>query len=82
MTCTRFVTNTWGTYRLLLAPLVGARICEDIGTADLLAKSLWEGGHVDIVPDKNRFQIRSSDNDSTGFWPPGSLHTLGAAGHI
>ena len=22
--------------------------------------------------------IRSSDNDSTGFWPPGSLHTLGA----
>ena len=27
-------------------------------------------------------QIRSSDNDSTGFWPPGSLHTLGADGHI
>ena len=26
--------------------------------------------------------IRSSDNDSTGFWPPGSLHTLGANGHI
>ena len=26
--------------------------------------------------------IRSSDNDSTGFWPPGSLHTLGADGHI
>ena len=26
--------------------------------------------------------IRSSDNDSTGFWPPGSLHTLGAVGHI
>ena len=24
--------------------------------------------------------IRSSDNDSTGFWPPGSLHTLGADG--
>ena len=22
--------------------------------------------------------IRSNDNDSTGFWPPGSLHTLGA----
>ena len=22
--------------------------------------------------------IRSSDNDSTGFWSPGSLHTLGA----
>ena len=22
------------------------------------------------------------DNDSTGFWPPGSLHTLGADGHI
>ena len=26
--------------------------------------------------------IRSSDNDSTGFWAPGSLHTLGADGHI
>ena len=26
--------------------------------------------------------IRSSDNDSTGFWPPGSLRTLGADGHI
>ena len=26
--------------------------------------------------------IRSSDNDSTGFWPPGLLHTLGADGHI
>ena len=29
-----------------------------------------------------RFSIRSSDNDSTGFWPPGSLHTMGAGGHI
>ena len=26
--------------------------------------------------------IRSSDNDSTGLWPPGLLHTLGADGHI
>ena len=26
--------------------------------------------------------IRSSDNDSADFWPPGSLHTLGADGHI
>ena len=26
--------------------------------------------------------IRPSDNDSTGFWPPDSLHTLGAGGHI
>ena len=26
--------------------------------------------------------IWSSDNDSTGFLPPGSLHTLGADGHI
>ena len=26
--------------------------------------------------------IRSSDNDSTGFWSPDSLHTLGADGHI
>ena len=26
--------------------------------------------------------IRSSDNDSTGFWPPGLLHTRGADGHI
>ena len=29
-----------------------------------------------------RSSIRSSDNDSTGFWPPGSLHMLGADGHI
>ena len=26
--------------------------------------------------------IQPSDNDSTGFWPPGLLHTLGADGHI
>ena len=26
--------------------------------------------------------IWSSANDSTGFWPPSSLHTLGADGHI
>ena len=26
--------------------------------------------------------IRSSDNDRTGLWPPGSLHTLGVDGHI
>ena len=26
--------------------------------------------------------IRSSDNDSSGFWTPSSLHTLGADGHI
>ena len=31
---------------------------------------------------KNGALIRSSDNDSTGLWPPGSLHTLGADGHI
>ena len=30
----------------------------------------------------SRYLIRSSDNDSTGFWPPGSLHTLGADGLI
>ena len=28
------------------------------------------------------FGIRSSDNDSTGFWPPGWLHTLVADGYI
>ena len=27
-------------------------------------------------------KTRSCDNYSTGFWPPGSLHTLGADGHI
>ena len=26
--------------------------------------------------------VWSSDNDSTSFWPPGSLHTLGADEHI
>ena len=31
---------------------------------------------------ETRAWLRSSDNDSTGFWPPGSLHTLGADGHI
>ena len=31
---------------------------------------------------ETHLKIRSSDNDSTGFWPPGSLHTLGADGHI
>ena len=31
---------------------------------------------------ENKAPIRSSDNDSTGFWPPGSLHILGADGHI
>ena len=30
----------------------------------------------------NDLLIRSNDNDSTGFWPPGSLHTLGADGYI
>ena len=30
----------------------------------------------------NGLLIRSSDNDNIGFWPPGSLHTLGADGHI
>ena len=29
-----------------------------------------------------RASRRSSDNDSTGFWPPGSLQTMGADGHI
>ena len=29
-----------------------------------------------------RMSIRSSDNDSNGFWQPGSLHTLAADGHI
>ena len=28
------------------------------------------------------YSIRSTDNNSTGFWPTGSLHTLGADGHI
>ena len=28
------------------------------------------------------FWMRPNDNDSTGLWPPGSLHTLGADGHI
>ena len=32
--------------------------------------------------DKYFIWIRSSDNDSTGLWPPRSLHTLGADGHI
>ena len=45
--------------------------------------------HADLyfMKHKNKYifyhlSIRSSDNDSTGFWPPGSLHTLGADGQI
>ena len=26
--------------------------------------------------------VRSNGNDNTGFWSPGSLHTMGANGHI
>ena len=37
---------------------------------------------ISFVERVNQGSIRSSDNDSTGFWPPGSLHTLGADGHI
>ena len=44
--------------------------------AEMLKASGVEGGQ------QIRDLIRSSDNDSTGFWPPGSLHTLGADGHI
>ena len=39
-------------------------------------RTFWCWMSVSLLP------IRSSDNDSTGFWPPGSLHTLGADGHI
>ena len=28
------------------------------------------------------WKVQWQDNDCTGFWPPGSLHTLGADGHI
>ena len=38
-------------------------------------------GETPLGP-SSRPRIRSSDNDSTGFWPPGSLHTLGADGCI
>ena len=36
--------------------------------------------NADIL--RNGESIRSSDYDSTSFWPPGSLHALGADGHI
>ena len=35
----------------------------------------------DIKADQ-KYIIRSSDNDSTGLWPPGLLHTLGTDGYI
>ena len=38
--------------------------------------------HGPISQTVDELIIRSSDNDSTGLWPPGSLHTLGADGHI
>ena len=38
---------------------------------------------IQFIANKRHYaSIRSSDNDSTGFWPPGSLHTLGADGYI
>ena len=48
------------------------------------------GSDNGLLPDQRQaiawtndiLSIRSSDNDSTGLWPPGSLHTLGAGGHI
>ena len=55
--------------------------------ADDIFKCIFLNGNVWILI-KNSLKfvpkgpIRSSDNDSTGFWPPGSLHTMGADGHI
>ena len=47
------------------------------------SKELFEKAkRMYIMIGSQTFGIRSSDNDSTGFWPPGSLHTLGADGHI
>ena len=43
--------------------------------------SFWNSIGLFILHDK-QISIRSSDNDNTSFWPPGSLHTLGADGHI
>ena len=37
---------------------------------------------LDTVNTLKHGSIRSSDNDSTDFCQPGSLHTLGADGHI
>ena len=46
----------------------------------MLAVKTGEKPKIDIS--KTQLLIRSSDNDSTGFWPPGLLHTLGADVHI
>ena len=43
-------------------------------------RNVWQQHQREKVRDC--LLIRSSDNDSTGVWPPGSLHTLGADGHI
>ena len=55
-----------------------------IHAADTPTAWMWcqsTGDPLDVFQ-KFKVSIRSSDNDSTGFWPPGSLHTLGADGHI
>ena len=46
--------------------------------------SIWWCHHALVYHGRHLISssIRSSDNDSTGFWSPGSLHTLGADGHI
>ena len=46
-------------------------------------KNLYPNQSVTMTFDSLRWiRIRSSDIDSTGFWPQGSLHTLSADGHI
>ena len=48
----------------------------------LLIPDVAESSQTNRVLEVTSSLIRSNDNDSTGFWPPGSLHTLGADGQI
>ena len=64
-----FILEVFGQYRNWIYTLLHDRFV------------LYEGQYILRTP-KLEQPIRSSDKDSTGFWPPGSLPTLGADGHI
>ena len=40
----------------------------------------WHSRDIGKIKNKDS-PMGSSDNGSTRYWPPGSLHTLGTSGH-
>ena len=62
--------------------LVYWRIYTSLALDDPMVLILGDVRPTPLSWTQSLISIRSSDNDSTGLWPPGSLHTLGADGHI